>query len=101
MLWVGKLIIFTKTKIKGERKVMASYNGVVKWFNNTKGFGFIEVKGQADIFAHYSNIRADGYRSLNEGDEVEFDTEETSKGPQAIDIIVTKHAPVKERKTGD
>jgi cold shock protein len=64
--------------------------GTVKWFNNEKGFGFIEVEGGGkDVFCHFSAIAGDGYKSLNEGDEVEFDVEEGAKGPQAKNVTVT------------
>jgi CspA family cold shock protein len=79
---------------------MARVNGIVKWFNATKGFGFIEVEDNDDVFVHYSNISAEGYKSLNEGDKVEFDIEQGQKGPQAMDVVVTEAAPVKERKKG-
>lgn len=69
--------------------------GKVKWFNAEKGFGFIETEGSADVFAHYSAIQSQGFRKLNEGDEVEFDVEpgQNGKGPQAKNIVVTKAAP--------
>lgn len=61
--------------------------GVVKWFNNTKGFGFITVPGRdADVFVHYSAIAATGYRSLNEGDRVTFTLEVGQKGPEARNV---------------
>lgn len=61
--------------------------GTIKWFNNTKGFGFIERDNdEPDVFVHYSAIEADGYRSLEEGDRVEFVIEETSKGLQASHV---------------
>jgi cold shock protein len=61
--------------------------GTVKWFNAEKGFGFIAVdNGGADVFAHYSNIDADGYRELVEGQKVEFDITQGQKGPQAEHI---------------
>ena len=62
-------------------------SGKVKWFNNDKGYGFIEYSNEEDIFVHYSAIRQDGYKSLNEGDEVRFDLIETSKGLQAQNVI--------------
>ena len=62
-------------------------SGKVKWFNNDKGYGFIEYSAEEDIFVHYSAIRQDGYKSLNEGDEVRFDLVETSKGLQAQNVI--------------
>ena len=60
--------------------------GTVKWFNNTKGFGFITRDGKPDLFVHFKSIVADGYKSLNEGDAVEFEVEESAKGPQAINV---------------
>ena len=60
--------------------------GTVKWFNNTKGYGFIEYGNLEDIFVHYSAIRKDGYKSLREGEIVEFKLIETTKGSQAIDV---------------
>ncbi|MFI3210331.1 MAG: cold-shock protein [Peptostreptococcaceae bacterium] len=61
--------------------------GVVKWFNNEKGFGFISVDGEDDVFAHFSAISGDGYKSLEEGQSVEFEVVEGAKGPQAANII--------------
>ncbi len=58
----------------------------VKWFNNTKGFGFIEFEGGEDIFVHYSAIKADGYKTLSEGQEVSFNLISTNKGYQAHDV---------------
>lgn len=60
--------------------------GVVKWFNSTKGFGFIEVEGQRDVFVHYSAIVGSGYRNLEGGDRVEFVITQGSKGPQAQEV---------------
>jgi cold shock protein len=61
--------------------------GTVKWFNAEKGFGFIEQDGGgADVFAHYSNINAQGFRELLEGQKVEFETTQGQKGPQAENI---------------
>ena len=60
--------------------------GTVKWFNNTKGYGFIEYGNLEDIFVHYSAIRKDGYKSLREGEIVEFKLIETTKGLQSIDV---------------
>ena len=65
-------------------------SGKVKWFNNDKGYGFIEYSNEEDIFVHYSAIRQDGYKSLNEGDEVRFDLIETSKGLQAQNVILMR-----------
>lgn len=60
--------------------------GRVKWFNETKGYGFIEQNGDKDVFVHYSAIRMEGYRTLKEGQEVEFEALETPKGLQAADV---------------
>jgi len=60
--------------------------GTVKWFNNTKGYGFIEYGDLEDIFVHYSAIRKDGYKTLKEGNKVDFKLIETSKGLQAVDV---------------
>ena len=62
--------------------------GTVKWFNGSKGYGFIERgEGEKDVFVHYSAIRGEGFRNLEEGQEVEFTVEEGAKGPQAADVI--------------
>ena len=66
--------------------------GRVKWFNNEKGYGFIEYKENEDIFVHYSAISQEGYKSLSEGQYVEFDLVETSKGYQALSVVVLKEA---------
>ncbi len=63
--------------------------GTVKWFNAAKGYGFITREGGRDLFVHFSAIQdaGDGYRTLNEGDAVEFDVEEGQKGPQAVNVV--------------
>ena len=61
--------------------------GKVKWFNNEKGYGFIEYKDLEDIFVHYSAIIKDGYKTLKEGDIVDFKLIETGKGLQALDVV--------------
>lgn len=60
--------------------------GKVKWFNEAKGFGFIEVEDDRDVFVHYSAIQGDGFRKLVEGEEVEFEVEDGPKGPAAKDV---------------
>lgn len=60
--------------------------GRVKWFNETKGYGFIEHDGGKDVFVHYSVIKMDGYRTLKEGQQVEFEARETPKGLQASEV---------------
>jgi len=62
--------------------------GKVKWFNQEKGYGFIEVEGDKDVFVHYSAIQQDGFKTLKEGDTVEFDVVEGQKGPQAENVTV-------------
>jgi CspA family cold shock protein len=61
--------------------------GTVKWFNETKGFGFITSEESGDVFVHYSSISGNGFKSLVEGDEVSFDTENSPKGLRAINVI--------------
>ncbi|MEW9122763.1 MAG: cold-shock protein CspD [Thermotaleaceae bacterium] len=61
--------------------------GTVKWFNNEKGFGFIEVAGEPDVFVHFSAITGDGYKSLEEGQKVEFEITDGNRGPQAANVV--------------
>ena len=61
--------------------------GTVKWFNNAKGFGFIEREGKDDVFVHYTSLRGEGYRSLEEGQQVEFEVAQGEKGLQANDVV--------------
>ena len=62
--------------------------GKVKWFNEKKGFGFIEQDGGKDLFVHYTAIRGDGFKTLSEGQRVSFEVEETSKGPKAKNVQI-------------
>jgi len=71
---------------------VAQYKGKVKWFNNAKGYGFIGREEGPDVFVHYSAIQLDGYKTLKEGDEVEFDIVEGQKGPQADAVIRLRDA---------
>lgn len=64
-----------------------SLTGRVKWFNDSKGYGFIEQEGGRDIFVHYTAIQGDGFKSLAEGQKVEFEVTEGAKGPQATKVV--------------
>ena len=70
--------------------------GKIKWFNNEKGYGFIEGNDDEDIFVHYSAIKQDGYKSLSEGQTVEYELLETEKGLQAINVKEVSNATVHE-----
>jgi len=61
--------------------------GLVRWFSPHKGYGFIQLRDGEDVFVHYSEIRSDGFKTLNEGEEVEFTIKEAPKGPQAVDVV--------------
>jgi cold shock protein len=63
------------------------YSGKVKWFNDQKGFGFIERESGDDVFVHFSAIQGDGFKSLAEGQEVEFEIVEGDRGPQAANVV--------------
>ncbi len=61
--------------------------GTVKWFNSEKGFGFISIEGEDDVFVHFSAINSEGYKTLEEGQAVEFEVVEGAKGPQAANVV--------------
>jgi len=77
----GTVIFFSKKEV-----TMA--NGVVKWFNEKKGYGFIEQENGPDLFVHHSGISGSGFKSLNEGQRVSFDIEEGPKGSRAVNVTV-------------
>jgi CspA family cold shock protein len=68
-------------------KEETSMEGTVKWFNAEKGFGFIEVEGGEDVFVHFSAIQGEGFKSLDEGQRVTFDTEQGQRGLQATNVV--------------
>ena len=80
---------------------MAEHKGIVKWFNNAKGYGFIGREDGPDVFVHYSAIQSVGYKSLKEGDEVEFDIVEGQKGPQAESVTFFKPPPTLQPESAD
>ena len=63
--------------------------GTVKWFNEKKGYGFLSQENGNDVFVHYTSIKADGFKTLKEGDPVEFEVQDGPKGPQAINVKLT------------
>jgi|TARA_B110000240_G_C13081043_1_gene275925 CspA family cold shock protein len=67
--------------------MMSKTNGTVKWFNETKGFGFIEREDGPDVFVHFSAIQGDGFKTLADGQKVEFDVTDGQKGPQAENVV--------------
>jgi cold shock protein len=79
-------------QMQGRQERVAQYKGIVKWFNSAKGFGFIGREDGTDVFVHFSAIQSGGYKSLKEGDEVEFDIVEGQKGQQADAVTCLKDA---------
>jgi CspA family cold shock protein len=79
-----------------ERHVSERETGTVKWFNRSKGYGFIERENGPDVFVHYSSIRGEGFRNLNEGEKVEFNVEANARGPQAADVVSLEPATTEQ-----
>lgn len=78
-----------KSEVVTSPRRTASMKGKVKWFNEAKGYGFIEKEGGGDIFVHFSDIKAEGFRKLVEGQEVEFDETTSPKGPKAANVVAS------------
>jgi CspA family cold shock protein len=78
-------MIYPDTFFSKEEKRMA--NGTVKWFNESKGYGFISTEDGSDVFVHYSSIQGNGYKTLAEGDSVSFEIEDSPKGRKAINVV--------------
>jgi len=76
-----------ETSIVLSKEELVVAMGVVKWFNESKGFGFITQEDGTDLFAHFSEIQGSGFRTLAEGDSVSFDVVENEKGPKAVNIV--------------
>jgi CspA family cold shock protein len=76
----------TQLLSKGLGGLQFMIEGTVKWFNESKGFGFLSREGGPDVFVHHSEIRAEGFRTLNEGDKVRFEITESPKGPRAANV---------------
>ena len=75
--------------------------GTVKWFNDRKGYGFITRENGKDVFVHFSNITEEGFKSLQEGEKVSFDVEESERGPQAVNVKKAETAETAEAGTAD
>ena len=81
------ILLIRCCKLQEDLQMMSKTIGKVKWFNNAKGYGFIEQPGEQDIFVHYSSITGDGYKTLIQGQEVEFEVTDGPKGPQAENVM--------------
>ena len=91
--WLPHIPLLTDQPPRGKKGTpVAQYKGKVKWFNNAKGYGFIGRDDGPDVFVHYSAIQLDGYKTLKEGDDVEFDIVQGQKGPQADAVIRLRDA---------
>jgi cold shock protein len=83
-LWLNARVLSLLSK--GPRRPAFMYEGTVKWFNESKGFGFLSREGGPDVFVHHSEIRADGFRTLADGDKVRFEVVDSPKGPRAANV---------------
>ncbi len=87
---IAKLCLVTEQFLgtgKKEDLAVMAFEGKVKWFNESKGFGFIQQDNGADVFVHFSSIKSDGFKTLAEGQRVQFDIEEGDRGPKAVNVI--------------
>jgi len=85
---ISRLVIFVEfLRQNKNRRYTHMMNGVVKWFNSEKGYGFITGEDGKDVFAHFSQIQSDGYKTLEEGQEVSFEVVEGDRGPQCANIV--------------
>src|SRR4026208_2289278 len=75
------------TRLQAKEACTSMIEGTVKWFNEAKGFGFLSREGGPDVFVHHSEIRAEGFRTLNEGDRVRFEVVDSPKGPRAANVV--------------
>jgi cold shock protein len=91
-LWAGCFLVFRQAKFTQHKKFPQGTTekkmaeGTVKWFNDSKGFGFIEQDNGPDVFVHFSEIQGDGFKSLAEGDRVSFEVTQGQKGPQSSNV---------------
>ena len=91
-LFINNFLVFDARDDRGldsytGKQDMSTTTGTVKWFNETKGFGFIEQDGGPDVFVHFSAIKGDGFRTLTDGQKVEFTVADGQKGPQAENVV--------------
>ena len=80
----------TSTRLQAKEACTFMIEGTVKWFNEAKGFGFLSREGGPDVFVHHSEIRAEGFRTLNEGDKVKFEVVDSPKGPRAANVTIVR-----------
>ena len=81
------LVVNNKKRVTKRKQMSDKVNGTVKWFNESKGFGFIEQESGPDVFVHFSAIQAEGFKSLVDGQKVEFTITTGQKGPQAENVV--------------
>jgi len=80
---------------------MAQFTGIVAWFNNSKGYGFLKREGGPDVFCRYSAIQTEGYKAMKQEEIVEFDIVEGDKGkPQAANVVVVRNTPIPSCRSG-